>query len=60
MKTNLKEIYSNTLPLIKKINLTYLITGLIILCGIILRLKVYFYNQSFWLDECSLGGQYIT
>lgn len=56
MKTNLKEIYSNTLPLIKKINLTYLITGLIILCGIILRLKVYFYNQSFWYDECSLGG----
>ena len=40
---------------LKKINLTYLITGLIILCGIILRLKVYFYNQSFWIDECSLG-----
>ena len=40
---------------LKKINLTYLITGLIILCGIILRLKVYFYNESFWIDECSLG-----
>ena len=40
---------------LKKINLTYLITGLIILCGIILRLKVYFYNQSFYGDEGSLG-----
>ena len=40
---------------LKNINLTYLITGLIILCGIILRLKVYFYNESFWIDECSLG-----
>ena len=40
---------------LKNINLTYLITGLIILCGIILRLKVYFYNESFWIDECNLG-----
>lgn len=48
------KVYS-TIFFIKKINLTYLITGLILLCGIILRLKVYFYNQSFWADECSLA-----
>lgn len=48
-QVKIKEIFT-------KINLTYLITGIIILCGIILRLKVYFYNSSFWLDECALGA----
>lgn len=36
-------------------NLTTVIVWLLVIVGIILRLKCYFFNQSFWLDECSLG-----
>lgn len=52
MNVKIKEKF---FQIIKKANLTYLITSFIILCGVILRLKVYFYNQSFWQDECALG-----
>ena len=40
---------------LKSINITTLVLWLLIIIGIVLRAKVYFYNQSFGVGECMLG-----
>ena len=52
MESNYK---TKILNILSKINWSVIFVCFIILCGIILRLKVYFYNSSFFGDEAALG-----
>ena len=40
---------------IKSINVTTFVLWALVLVGVILRVKAYSFNPSFWLDECMLG-----